>query len=102
MLERRVPTWPVAHEYVVVVRVDQTRDDRAALQIQPARTASGQAVPNRGKPSVLDHRLRGDAVGGVHRMDLAVDEQQRLRRLGAEDRAIEPAQCERSGTSEER
>src|SRR5439155_15450409 len=79
VLERRVPSGPVADEDDVVVGVDDAGDDGLAFEVNTPRSAGGHVVADGGEAAALDQQLRHDAAGGVHRVDAAVDEQEVLR-----------------------
>ena len=76
VLERRVPSGPVADEDDVVVRVDDAGNDGPAFEVHDRQTAAApnNVVADRGNPAVADENLRHDLAGAVHRVDPPVDE----------------------------
>jgi len=56
VLQGRMPSGPVADEHDVVVRVDETGNDRLALQIDAPDAARlrGHAVADRGEPAIAN------------------------------------------------
>jgi hypothetical protein len=73
VLERGVVARPVAHQDDVVVVVDDARHHRAASEVDGAASAWDASVDLDEAP-VADHHAGDDAVLGVHRVDLAVVE----------------------------
>ena len=75
VLQRRVVPGSIAHQHDVVVVVDDAGHDRASLQVDHLRALAlmiAGTLTDLGEPSVLDGHLRHDAVRAVHRVDLAV------------------------------
>ena len=70
-------TVPQAHD--VDMRLDQSRHDRAAAQIDDANAGSRRRCGvHRHKPAVSNGDGGGDGVGRVHGVDSAVDQRERL------------------------
>ena len=78
VLERSVPSGPVADENDVVMGIDDSRDNRLPHQVHGSDIASpgGDVVADCSEAAVADQRLRDDAVVRVHCVDPAVDESQ--------------------------
>ena len=73
VLERDVPAGPVADEDDVVVRVDDPRDHRAPLQVQHlVGRMPVDAVADLEEAAILDQDLLHHSAGAVHRVDLAL------------------------------
>jgi hypothetical protein len=109
VLERRVPSGPVADEDDVIVGVDDAGNDGPAFEVhdRQAAAAPNNVVANRDNPAVANENLRHDLAGAVHRMDPPVDEAEFAcivgRRLSVQpDRARQLSQPDgRSGAADE-
>ena len=79
-----MPSGPVPDQHDVVMRVDQAGNHGLSLQVDaPDASRHGDVVAHSGEAAVLDQRLRDHAIGRVHRMDLAVHQDQVLMRAAA-------------------
>ena len=75
---------PESQQNDVVVIVDQARNDGASLQVDPLDARAGlRLAPGRREAVAVGQHARDDAVARIHRVDLAVHEQQ-----AAAERAI--------------
>ena len=73
-------TRPVGQAHDVYVRLDQSRDDRSAAEVDRAhvRDIAGNGIANRDEPPVPDRDHAGNGVPAIHRVDAAVDERERF------------------------
>ena len=62
VLERRVPSGPVADKHDVVVRVDNAGNDRLPHQIDRLTLSRRDVIADCGEAAVADQHLRDDAV----------------------------------------